>query len=199
MIHYPRCIRKIGPLIHMWCMRFEGKHRFFKKSVKNFKNITKTLAKKHQNQLTFNFKNFYFQRLEFGSLNETLVSDLEGNEALGESFNESGLVSTTSWVKNHGTEYQVGMYVCTGVNNEMPLFNRIVSIIVWDESAYLLTCKVSTLYFDDHLNAFIIEENCNGYTLVCVDDLVYYRPYDRQFAYDSEFTYIVPYCVLIPC
>jgi len=37
-------------------------------------------------------------------------------------------VSTTSWVKNYGTEFQVGMYVFTGVENEIPLFNRIDSI-----------------------------------------------------------------------
>ena len=30
MIHYPRCIRNIGPLLHMWCMRYESKHNFFK-------------------------------------------------------------------------------------------------------------------------------------------------------------------------
>lgn len=58
MIHYPRCIRKIGPLIHVWCMRFEGKHNFFKRSVKNFKNLTKTLVKKHQTQLAFHWKIF---------------------------------------------------------------------------------------------------------------------------------------------
>lgn len=28
MLHYPRCIRKIGPLLHVWCMRFEAKHRY---------------------------------------------------------------------------------------------------------------------------------------------------------------------------
>jgi hypothetical protein len=63
MIHYPRCIRKIGPLIHVWCMRFEGKHNFFKRSVKSFKNLTKTLVKKHQHQLAFHWGNFYFKRL----------------------------------------------------------------------------------------------------------------------------------------
>lgn len=26
MIHYLSCIRKIGPLLHMWSMRFEAKH-----------------------------------------------------------------------------------------------------------------------------------------------------------------------------
>ena len=48
MIHYPECIRQIGPLVHVWSMRYEAKHKFFKSSIKNFKNITKSLAKKHQ-------------------------------------------------------------------------------------------------------------------------------------------------------
>ncbi|XP_050988379.1 uncharacterized protein LOC127179124 [Labeo rohita] len=29
MMHYPRCIRNIGPIVHMWSMRFESKHNFF--------------------------------------------------------------------------------------------------------------------------------------------------------------------------
>jgi len=126
MIHYPRCIRKIGPLLHMLCMRFEGKHNFFKRSVKNFKNITKTLAKRHQNQLAFHFEGFYFKRFQFGPITEVFVSSLEGSEALNETFDLS-CVSTTSWVKSYGTEYQPGMYVCSAVENDMPLFNRIVS------------------------------------------------------------------------
>ena len=37
MIHYPSVIRKIGPLLHVWTMRYEAKHIFFKSSIKNFK------------------------------------------------------------------------------------------------------------------------------------------------------------------
>lgn len=77
------------------------------------------------------------------------------------------------------------MYVCSSVENERPLFNRIVSVIVRDDSAYLLTCKLSTLYFADHLNEFSIEERTDTFTLICVYGLVYYRPYDRQFSYDT--------------
>ncbi|XP_026018914.1 uncharacterized protein LOC113019411 [Astatotilapia calliptera] len=195
MIHYPRCIRKIGPLIHMWCMRFEAKHKFFKRSVKNFKNITKTLVKKHQNQLAFHFENFYFKRLQFGPINEVLASSLKGSEALNKMFDVSSIVSTTSWVKSYGTEYQVAMYVCSGVENEMPLFSKIVSIIVSDFNTYLLTCKVSTVYFNDHLNAFVIEDGLDVFALISVDDLVYYRPYDRQFSNGTDDKmYIVPYC-----
>lgn len=64
------------------------------------------------------------------------------------------------------------------ITNEMPLFNNIGGIIVRNENAYLITCKVSTMYFDDHLNAFSIEEEKDVFTLICVDYLVYYRSYD---------------------
>lgn len=75
MIHYPRCIRKVGPLIHLWCMRFEAKHYTFKKSVKNFKNLTKSLVKQHQRKLAFYYENFAFSRLEAGPLKtQTLIS-----------------------------------------------------------------------------------------------------------------------------
>lgn len=96
-------------------MRFEGKHNF-KKSVKNFKNIAKALVKKHQAQ----FRGWRGAEWNFDVLS----------------------VSTTSWVKSYGAEYQVGMYVITGVENQMPLFNRIDSTIVRDDDAYLLICKI---------------------------------------------------------
>lgn len=63
MVHYATCIRKIGPLLHTWCMRYEAKHNFFKKQLKSFKNITKTLAKKHQSQVAYSWQTFQPDRL----------------------------------------------------------------------------------------------------------------------------------------
>lgn len=48
MSHYPSSVSKIGPLLHMWSMRFEAKVKVFKDSYKHFKNATKSHAKKHQ-------------------------------------------------------------------------------------------------------------------------------------------------------
>ena len=47
--HYPDLVRRFGPLVHLWTMRFEGKHRFFKRvrDTQNLKNVLKTLADKH--------------------------------------------------------------------------------------------------------------------------------------------------------
>lgn len=50
MEHYSELVRKFGPLPEVWTMRFEGKHKFFKRAIRNaqnFKNIPMTLAVKH--------------------------------------------------------------------------------------------------------------------------------------------------------
>ena len=51
---------RCGPLVHMWAMRFEGKHQYFKhmaKVIGNFKNIPKTLAKRHAQYMTYQLIN----------------------------------------------------------------------------------------------------------------------------------------------
>ncbi|XP_059362352.1 uncharacterized protein LOC132101422 isoform X1 [Carassius carassius] len=66
MIHYPRVIRKIGPILHVWSMRFEAKHRFFKNTIKNFKNITKSLAQKHQMAIAYHWESMPFKSIDCG-------------------------------------------------------------------------------------------------------------------------------------
>lgn len=107
----------------------------------------------------------------------------------------NGYVSATSWVKNYGTEYQIGMFVCRDVKNEMPVFNKIVNIIVENDQAFLLSTNVTTVNFDDHMNAFCIEETTDIFTVICVDDLKYYRTYDGKISYNmDDRMFIVPYC-----
>ena len=51
ILHYQALIIYFGPLKHLWTLRFESKHGFFKKIVRHiqhFKNITQTLAEKHE-------------------------------------------------------------------------------------------------------------------------------------------------------
>ena len=57
MIHYPQQIMQQGPLIRSWTMRYEAKLNYFKGIARsgNFKNITLTLASRHQRWLSYNF------------------------------------------------------------------------------------------------------------------------------------------------
>jgi len=54
LTHYAEFIKTFGPLSQYWCMRFEAKHRFRKElasTVRNFKNICKTIAQRTQIEL----------------------------------------------------------------------------------------------------------------------------------------------------
>lgn len=60
--HYPQLIQTFGPLSDLWTMRFEGKHKFFKKVVRrshNFKNISLTFANRHQEMMAFHLAAIY--------------------------------------------------------------------------------------------------------------------------------------------
>ncbi len=51
IVHYPRFIRKLGPLVSFWCKRYEAKHSYFKqmsRAIGNFINLPFTLASRHQ-------------------------------------------------------------------------------------------------------------------------------------------------------
>ncbi|CAG9763786.1 unnamed protein product [Ceutorhynchus assimilis] len=68
LCHYPYLIKCFGPLRHLWTLRFESKHRYFKNIIKhsqNFINILKTMAEKHQ----------YMQALNYGSNTDLLYSN----------------------------------------------------------------------------------------------------------------------------
>ncbi|CAF3214765.1 unnamed protein product, partial [Rotaria socialis] len=61
---YSRVIGANGPATHFWCMRFEGKHLYFKQLAirsLNFKNPAFTLIKRHQLRqcLMLSNKNYY--------------------------------------------------------------------------------------------------------------------------------------------
>lgn len=54
--HYAEVIRRMGPIVKMWMMRYESKHKVFTDMAhrtQNFMNLPKTLAFKHQMKQAF--------------------------------------------------------------------------------------------------------------------------------------------------
>lgn len=54
--HYPWLTTAFGPLVNFWTMRFEAKHRFFNRIVRqtgSFRNILMTVARKHHSMLAY--------------------------------------------------------------------------------------------------------------------------------------------------
>lgn len=197
MIHYPECIRQIGPLIHVWTMRYEAKHRFFKKNLKNFKNLTKSLAKKHQLAIAYYWESCTTRGIESGPVSNELLSDLEKCDFISEQLNIdlSSEVTITPWVKCHGTEYRKNLVVCLDLVEDVPVFGKIVQILIKDGVYFLVSCMESE--FVEHLHAFRVFAQEHSLVLKKTEQLFYYKPFDLQMTYgnDSSF-YIVLDCYL---
>ena len=202
MTHYPRCIRNIGPLLHTWCMCYEAKHNFFKTQLKSFKNITKTLAKKHQKYMALYWESFSECRLTIGPGKMMQLGELKEGPDIAAKLNTaiSTNVLSVRWVKHHGTEYRPGLIVCVEVVDEMPVFCKISTIIVKDEQVILTGSGVETMCFDEHYHAFkILLKPFQALRVFDVEDLLYFKPVVVQMAYgptDSSL-FIVPYCHLM--
>ncbi|XP_023817614.1 uncharacterized protein LOC111948487 isoform X1 [Oryzias latipes] len=202
MIHYPRCIRNIGPILHMWSMRYEAKHNFFKTQLKSFKNITKTLAKRHQRYMALHWEAFSHFRLMVGPGKMFWLQDLKEGPEIADKLNTaiSTNVLSVKWVKHNGTEYKPGLIVCVEVANEMPVFYKIHTIFVKDEQVVLALSGVETVCFDEHYHAFkILLKPFQIVTVLNIQDLFYYKPMDVQMTYGPSDTsmYVVPYCHLM--
>lgn len=190
MVHYPSCIRKIGPLIHVWSMRCEAKHKVFKNTIKNFKNITKSLAKKHQLSIAGHWDMTPVNHIEYGplksaALDKDEVADLHDVDPKDLFF--------VNWVKISGTEYRPGLIVCTEVNDEMPVFCKISKILLVKSDIYFVTDKLTVDCFSEHFHAYEVYE-ANERNVVKADRLVVYKPFDLQMAYHTSDLYIVPTC-----
>lgn len=163
------------------------------------KNLTKSLVKQHQRQLAFYYENYCFKRFEYGPVIAKTVCNLDGGESLRQTLNLEPFseVPTTSWVKNFGTEYQLNMFVCVGMFHELPVFKKIFTIVLHEECAFFIAFDVDTLYFDEHLNAYCIEERSDNFSVVCIDQLTYFKPFDKTFSNENDRAYLVPHCYIL--
>ena len=199
MIHYPRSIRHIGPILHTWCMRYEAKHNFFKQQLKSFKNITKTLAKKHQSYMAMYHESFSKERLILGPGKMVTLFELKQGAAIAAKF---GAVMSTSvfsakWIKYHGIKYRCDFIVCTEVTCEMPVFCKIDTIVEKDDCVLLCGKLIETVCFENHYHAFNVKLHPDNVLKVLhINDLFYFKPYDVQMKYGTADStlYVVPYC-----
>lgn len=191
MIHYPSSIRKIGPLLHMWSMRFEAKHKLLKDNFKNFKNITKSLAKKHQMAIAYHWETFSLKTQEYGPIKSCVVDKVGVlNMHLLEMSKE---VFSTSWVRVDGIEYKSGLVVWFGMEENIPLFCEISEVLLLDNSVIFLTTKLLTETFDEHCHAFRVSR-CEERCLLKLSDLKHPKPFDIQSSCNvsDERLYIIP-------
>ena len=177
LVHLPSQMLKFGPLIRSWCMRFEGKHAYFKelsKKIKNFKNIPWSLANKNQMVVCAEHMNVYGkddvsplfgQEIVIGKNKYLSGEDLEAAKASIARFfplEELTAVAVCNSITLNGTRYCPGMNNLIQIGytaNGLPEFGSIAKIwYVSDTSVFFASKIMESVRFVEELNAIEVDE-----------------------------------------
>ena len=165
MVHYPSQIQKFGPLIHTWTMRYESKLRILKRASRhgNFKNICKTISKKHQHLLCYylnNGKPFLQRDIEIGPIQSSVkvCAHIEFYEFISKTISVSieEDLQHPKFIKFENMLLKSGAFVFIGADMLYPQFCKIVELIVFRSSFYLRLQKCQTEHFDEHYHSYSI-------------------------------------------
>lgn len=180
--HYPHLIRCFGPLVHLWTMRFEGKHKVFKKIVRdthNYKNVLKTLAERHQDMMAFYLSSprFFKPPVQTSKVESVFVESLPTDtHALISRITDSSTVYGTKQAAIQGTVFAVGMFVCTGSYAALPLFREIRNILLIGSDVFFLLKDYETWYVE-HLRSYELTDHISkSHTLKSLSQLTDQMP-----------------------
>lgn len=179
--HYADIIRNIGPLIHIWCMRYESKHRQSKLAanvVSSRVNIAHTLAIKHQLTLSnrlitnegFSSKFLSGPTISWPDFDKSTFSKNVLELLLRYNFNNE--VFKTSWVQIFGTKYKEEDIILISTDSELPLFGIIQHIFVNSCQRIIFLCmKLQAVCFNEQVYAYQVQHLPNDIVLIMQDDL----------------------------
>lgn len=182
--HYPNAFRNIGPLINYWMMRFENKHTFFTNAAhntKNFINIAKTLANKHQE--LFAYKSFLTDKIEFSKRSSNFLnSDCydKYNEIISNFIDEDehGRLKIQLFAKYNSFEYREGLFILS--NNTV---YEIIKIFSFEDQLLFFCASYKVVQFDAFYNSIEIEkEKENDFILINIKDLKSPSSYERKIS-----------------
>jgi len=193
LLHYPQMILNFGPLIKVWTLRFESKHSYFKECVRkihNFKNLTQTLAERHQLLQAY---------LLSGSLFPSEIQPTVENDFFPETYNtqiqectrnlnfSTGTTTVAQVVKYKGTVYKAGMCVALEAESEQSILFGLVKLILVHENqkVWIVAEKCLGNYLID-LGLYALELQGN-YVCKNIDALADYHPVQLYNYFDFHF------------
>lgn len=199
--HYPSAIRHIGPLIHLWVMRFEAFHNFSRRLshiVCNFQNIAKTLAYRNQILLCYNVmskKTLVEREDEVGPGESVILASMEYAEIVAQSLHVPlyDEVFIAKWCKVFGTKYCKNLVVILRKTEfGDPVFGKIKHVLFVNSNA-ILVCEVwHTVGFNRHFHAYTAYPcQHTEVAVVEVDSLLEFIPLHASKSYQGGKEYYI--------
>ncbi|KAE9543676.1 hypothetical protein AGLY_002072 [Aphis glycines] len=182
MVHYHTMMEKFDPLISLWFMRFEAKHRISKISANtsnNRRNICKTLTIKHQLQLNNIFiKGTLSDEIKLGPCTE--ITDDIDTQAIRNFIQKNSLNSIINcpWISVKGTRYTPKMILTLDICElDGPNFGMINKIYLCNNELIIFQYfKLNATIFDEHYHLLEVEKEINDSIFIYYNDLASYTP-----------------------
>ena len=183
LIHYPTVIRSCGPLLYLSVLRYERKHQFFKKlanNICNFKNLTKSLAMRHQIAQFVDWRNgLPVKKDDFPGARLVEFSEFFKSEdcKTEEKFkNCNVLISKHAVIK--GTRYNINEAVIKSISSQSePEFGLIKHILVDKTDIYFVVVNLKLHYYDAHSRSYAVTQEASGqFSFIAYADLFDYHP-----------------------
>ncbi len=157
--HYPEMVKSFGPLVHLWTMRFEAKHSFFKQVARHtncFKNVPRSLAVKHQLMISYHLKSSHEKgTLEVSTASSVPLDVLQSEVAqmIKDKYPNVSEVHVAKSVSNKGMNFRNGMILAHDTTSGLPDFGEIVQICIVQETLCFILRRLCGWY-REHFRAF---------------------------------------------
>lgn len=205
MLHYPTALRKMGPLIDLWCMRYEAKHgilKYMAVKYRNYKNLAKTLAVRCQQMSAISHNDGTLEmKVQYGPACSCSLEDYPLKKLFDDEDFLTGKqkIFIYKWIQ-FGCFYKKGMFLCLGRDplSHLAQFSEINEIVglansEFQDHIFFVAKKWKTLHFNDTLHAYKLETfETESYEIIDFDLLLYKEPYNINQTYSSTDWYLVP-------
>ncbi len=202
LIHYPRSFRMLGNLIDFSTIRFEAKHSMFKTashSTKNFRNIIKTVIRKHQilNCYNLSYQSLLnseheinkFKEIDFYSIEENIKNVLKQVVKNGSPV----IIRDIEIIKVYGTLLRSNMSLLFDVTGTK-LVGKILNIYEVQNIIYFHVKVLKIDSYNSHYCAYRVNDS-NTSCLFNINQIKNYHPFNdyNTLDIDNSSKFVLPY------
>jgi hypothetical protein len=179
MSHYPWLTLKFGPLVRLWTLRFEAKHQYFKRCIRNshnFVNLSYMLARRHQLLQAYLSEGVRFSdEIFLGKRGIVLDSALTADVC--SLLEVSGIASYNCYadVTIRGQKYSQNCVLPVALPVlQNAVFAQVLLVVVDGNVKFLVKLRLAE--FDFKVGCYYLTDNDNGIKIVQLDDFLDYHP-----------------------
>lgn len=163
LLHYATQYRHYGPLIHQSTMRYEGKHSYFKSiinSVKNYRNPSLTMARKHQLLQVYhhNFPDYLEQfKIQLSNKCVKLTHEIDHRiiSLLPLYFDDEGQITLHGKAKYIGINYERGSAVVINYDGVFE-FGLIDYCVIIEQELFFIVSPSCYSHYEPHLHSHVV-------------------------------------------